>query len=68
MFPAQDPAAPQKPYVIAPNDQLALQVFQEADLSNDRLLVDDAGKVQMPLIGEITAAGLTASELSADIA
>lgn len=68
MFPAEDPAAVQKPYVIAPNDQLALQVFQEPDLSNERLLVDDAGKVQMPLIGEVTAAGLTPSELSADIA
>ena len=68
LIPPEDPTAPQKSYVIAPNDLLDLQVFQEADLSNDKLQVDDSGRIQMPLIGEVPAAGRTPSELAADIA
>jgi len=50
-----------------PNDVLNLQVFQEPDLSNEELQVDNVGNIQMPLIGEIPAAGRSPSELAADI-
>lgn len=66
--PPADPKAPAVSYIIVPNDVLDLQVFQEPDLSNDELAVDNTGNIQMPLIGEIPAAGRTATELAADIA
>lgn len=67
LIPAADPNAPRTSYVIVPNDVLNLQVFQEPDLSNEKLQVDNVGNIQMPLIGEIQAAGRSPSELAADI-
>jgi polysaccharide biosynthesis/export protein len=68
LIPPADPDAPRTSYVIVPNDVLNLQVFQEPDLSNEELQVDNVGNIQMPLIGEIPAAGRSPSELAADIA
>lgn len=68
LMPPADPNAPRTSYVIVPNDILNLQVFQEPDLSNDKLQVDNVGNIQMPLIGEIQAAGRSPPVLAADIA
>jgi len=68
LVPPADPNAPRTSYIIVPNDVLNLQVFQEPELSNDELQVDNVGNIQMPLIGEIPAAGRSAPELAADIA
>lgn len=68
LVPPADPNAPRTSYVIVPNDVLNLQVFQEPDLSNEKLQVDNVGNIQMPLIGEIPAAGRSTTELAADIA
>jgi len=68
IIPPADANAPRTSYVIVPNDVLNLQVFQEPDLSNDKLPVDNVGNIQMPLIGEIQAAGRSPAELAADIA
>jgi polysaccharide biosynthesis/export protein len=67
----QQPAAapPQAPpiaratagYVIGPQDQLAITVYDEPDLSN-RYRVDDGGFISFPLISRIAAAGLTVAE------
>jgi polysaccharide export outer membrane protein len=48
-------------YVIGPQDQLAITVYDEPDLTN-RYRVDDAGFVSFPLIARIAAAGLTVGE------
>jgi polysaccharide export outer membrane protein len=55
-------------YRIGPLDAIDVTVFQEPDLSTKGTVVDASGKVTLPLIGSITAAGKTASELSVDIA
>jgi len=55
-------------YHIGAGDVVSVQVFQEPDLSNDKLVVDDAGRIQLPLAGDVLAEGLTAPELSAVIA
>ena len=68
IIPPADPNAPPTSYIIVPNDVLDLRVFQEPDLSNDELQVDNVGNIQMPLIGEIQAAGRSPPELAADIA
>ena len=67
VIPPADPNAPPASYIIVPNDVLDLQVFQEPDLSNDELQVDNVGNIQMPLLGEIQAAGRSPTELAADI-
>jgi polysaccharide biosynthesis/export protein len=57
-------------YRIAPYDTVAITVFQEPDLStpaNTPLQVDARGNINMPLVGQIAAAGRTTRELSAAI-
>jgi polysaccharide biosynthesis/export protein len=48
-------------YVIGPQDQLAITVYDEPDLTN-HYRVDDAGFISFPLISRIGAAGLTVAE------
>ena len=55
-------------YAIQPTDTLAVNVFGEAELSQSKIRVDDAGYVQMPLIGQVKVGGLSAPEASQDIA
>lgn len=49
-------------YRIAPLDRLQVNVFQVAELSGE-VSVDLGGNIMMPLIGEVRAVDLTASEL-----
>ena len=53
-------------YKIGPNDVLTIFVWKETDLTRDVTVMPD-GKITYPLIGEITAQGLTASELKKGI-
>lgn len=45
-------------------DLIAVNVFREEELSADKLVIDEMGLVQLPLIGEMQAAGLRPAELS----
>jgi polysaccharide export outer membrane protein len=54
-------------YRIGPQDVLDINVFQVSDLTKT-VQVDTGGKILLPLIGQMTAAGRTPGELSADIA
>lgn len=80
--PAQ-PAAPEKPataapekdagvavagpdYVIGPEDGLSINVWKEADLTAT-LPVRPDGKISLPLLGDVQAAGLTPKELGESI-
>lgn len=53
---------------IAPGDRLAIKVLGEPDISSDQYLVDAAGIVEMPLIGDINARGRTVEMLRNEIA
>lgn len=55
-------------YPVRPKDKLTLRVFNEPDISQDELRVDDAGVVQIPLIGSMKVEGRSVDELSSDIA
>jgi polysaccharide export outer membrane protein len=55
-------------YTIGALDTIAVTVFQEPDLTVRDMQVDAGGKVVLPLIGSIQAAGFTATELAASIA
>ncbi|MBL8560360.1 MAG: SLBB domain-containing protein [Hyphomonadaceae bacterium] len=60
--PSATPATPQSTrddgYVLGVNDRVRVLVFGEASLSGE-FLVDSTGRLAMPFIGEIPAAGLT---------
>ncbi len=49
-------------YVIGPADVLSLSVYKAPELTGD-LVVRPDGKITVPLIGDLQAAGLTPSEL-----
>lgn len=65
--PAATGAAVSPDYVIGESDLLAINVWHEAELSRV-LPVRADGKISLPLIGDIPAAGLTPLKLQATIA
>jgi polysaccharide export outer membrane protein len=53
-------------YVIGPDDELAVEVWQEKELSHVVLVRPD-GKVSLPLVGELQASGQTPLQLQETI-
>lgn len=53
-------------YKIAPMDTLAIKVFKMEDLSGD-YEVDLAGKISLPLIGEVRAVQMTTAQLDQEL-
>jgi polysaccharide export outer membrane protein len=67
-FPAPHSDHATDAYRIGPLDTLAVNVFQEADLSTAAVQVDASGRVLLPLIGQMDADGKTSTELASQIA
>ena len=61
---AQDDAGP---YTLGPADQITITVWRNTDLGRTAT-IDPAGNINMPLAGDVKAAGLTVSELKEKIA
>lgn len=70
------PAAAE-PYRLVAQDKIALRVvewrsgeaeFKDWNVLNGTFLINDSGAISIPLVGEVTAAGLTTEELSTRIA
>lgn len=59
------PASPT--YIISPGDVLDISVWKEPDISFRGLPVRPDGKISLPLINDVQAAGLTATQLSVSI-
>ena len=53
-------------YFIGPEDVLDITVWRNADLSK-QVMVRPDGRISLPLIGDISAVGKTAAQLSEDI-
>src|SRR3984893_16636037 len=53
-------------YKIGPQDVLDITVFKAPDLAKT-VQVDEAGTVNLPLVGEVRAAGKTAAEVERDL-
>lgn len=51
-------------YLLRPGDRISVNIFQEPDLSQRELQIDEAGAISLPLIGDTQAAGLSPGELS----
>lgn len=63
----QDRNDPGYIYRIGPEDQLSIIIRNEPDLSGDYRVRPD-GRLSLPLVGDIDAAGRTSEDLAADIA
>lgn len=61
------PAAADSTYMIGPADILTIQVWHEPDLSAKELPVRPDGKISIPLLNDIQAAGLTPMQLTQEI-
>lgn len=51
-------------YFLMPGDVLSVDVYREADLSRERVQIDSAGNLALPLIDEVVAAGRSPAELA----
>jgi protein involved in polysaccharide export with SLBB domain len=60
-------AAIEASYALGSGDKLRVIVFGETDLGGE-FVIDDAGFVRLPLLGQMTAAGRTVRQLEDDIA
>ena len=60
-------SAANSPYLIGPGDTLSVFVYQAPQLSVPSLQVRPDGRISMPLIPDIAAAGKTPTALSKDI-
>jgi polysaccharide biosynthesis/export protein len=66
--PASQPAAPEEtsPYYVAPGDILRVAVWKEPELTTDVFVRLD-GRITVPLVGDVKAAGRTTEELTNEI-
>jgi polysaccharide export outer membrane protein len=55
-----------KPYVLGCGDAIRVTVWRHEEASTDAVIAPD-GKISLPLIGEVSAAGLTVDELKAEL-
>lgn len=51
-------------YRLGALDTISINVFQEPELSFEKLAIDAEGMIQMPLVGEVRAEGLSSAELT----
>ncbi|MGH8658597.1 MAG: XrtA/PEP-CTERM system exopolysaccharide export protein [Gammaproteobacteria bacterium] len=54
-------------YIVGPGDQLSIFVWQNPDISKDRVPVRPDGKVSMPLVEDLAASGKTPNQLAREI-
>lgn len=54
-------------YVIGPEDVLKIDVFQVPELSNLLVRVSNEGTIDVPLLGDVEASGMTATQLAQDL-
>ncbi len=59
--------APNGAYLLARGDKIAVNIYREEELSQSDVLIDAAGRVSLPLIGELQAEGLSSGELARQI-
>lgn len=52
---------------IQPGDRLSVRVLGESDLTSDQIWVDGGGKIQLPLVGEVVAAGRSLGDVTQEV-
>jgi polysaccharide biosynthesis/export protein len=66
MHPIDQAVVPGK-YQITPGDELTYSVLGEADMAIEKLIVDDAGFIQVPLAGAVKVGDLSTAEAKHEI-
>jgi polysaccharide export outer membrane protein len=54
-------------YVLGPGDQIVMQALEAEEISNKPVRIDSAGFITLPLVGKVRAAGLSTTELEAEV-
>ena len=54
-------------YVLGPDDQIVIRVFEGLDLSEKPILIGTNGDITVPLIGRVKAGGLTVEQLETEL-
>lgn len=62
------PTVPPGEYVVQPGDTLAVRFYYHPDHDQDGVVVRPDGRIALPVIGEVEAAGLTPARLAERIA
>jgi len=65
--PAPQGVVPPPDYVIGPDDQLSIVFWSEKNMSSDVIVRPD-GKISLPLLNDVQAAGLTPEQLRQNLA
>lgn len=60
-------APPLENYRIGALDELSVNVFRESELSVDRVVVDVAGNINLPVVGPVIAYGRTVDEIRTEV-
>jgi polysaccharide export outer membrane protein len=55
----------QAPYVIGIGDTIGIHIWRDPDLTRDGIVVRPDGRISLPLVGDVQAAGITPPALSA---
>lgn len=55
-------------YRLGTGDTIGINVYDEKELSIDKVRLSDAGTISFPMLGEIKVSGLTVTELEARVA
>lgn len=63
----EQPVTPAGPYLLRPGDHVAVTVYQEQDLSEADVPVDETGRISLPLVGELHVAGRSVGDVSAEV-
>lgn len=62
LLPQRSAAQVSSDHRLEAGDAIEVKVFQEPDLDNPRIVISKDGKVTLALVGEVTLAGLTATD------
>lgn len=54
-------------YTLGPDDQITIRVLDIDEIGNTPLRIDSEGKIRLPYVGEMHAAGLTVEQLRAEV-
>ena len=64
---AQENGGVRTSYVLGPNDQITIRALDAEEISDKPYRISASGDLTLPMIGKLTAAGLTAEELESAV-
>jgi polysaccharide export outer membrane protein len=67
--PTSKPAAPRVPnYVLGPDDVIAIKALNAEEIDNPSVRIDPRGQISLPMVGRLTAGGLSVEALENELA